>query len=142
MFSLVFLIATEYLTKKLYFYIQMCNKTGTKWNYGEWLFTSKPGVFGMIGGCANPTGVALISILTIMVLCSLPCVRRSGRFEVSPFRIWVFFVLGMSSSDLLIWRNLEFWSTNICFLFFLTEKIDLLLVQQKTLTNQTLFFSV
>ena len=86
-FGLVFLIATEYLTKKLYFYIQMCNKTGTKWNYGEWLFTSKPGVFGMIGGCANPTGVALISILTIMVLCSLPCVRRSGRFEVSPFRI-------------------------------------------------------
>ena len=64
----------------------MCNETGTKWNYGEWLFTSKPGVFGMIGGCANPTGVSLIVILTIMVLCSLPCVRRSGRFEVSPLR--------------------------------------------------------
>ena len=31
------------------------------------------------------------------------------------------------------------WSTNI---FFLTEKINLLLVQQKTLTNQTIFFSV
>ena len=27
-------------------------------------------------------------------------------------------VLGMSSDDLLIWRNFEFWSTNICFLFF------------------------
>ena len=76
-----------YLLKYFLLYIQMCNENGTKWNYGEWLFTSKPGVFGIIGGCANPTGVALISILTIMVLCSLPCVRRSGRFEVSPFRI-------------------------------------------------------
>ena len=27
-------------------------------------------------------------------------------------------VLGMSSGDFLIWRNFEFWSTNICFLFF------------------------
>ena len=31
---------------------------------------------------------------------------------------------------------------NVCFLFFLTEKINLLLVQQKTLTNQTFFFLI
>ena len=27
-------------------------------------------------------------------------------------------VVYMSTGDLLIWRNFEFWSTNICFLFF------------------------
>ena len=41
-------------------------------------------------------------------------------------------VIYMSSDDLLIWRNFQFW---IFFLFFLTEKINLL-------TNQNLFFSV
>ena len=51
-------------------------------------------------------------------------------------------LIWQNSGDLLIWQNFEFWSTNICFLFFLTEEINLLLVQQKTLTNQTLFFSV
>ena len=56
---------------------------GTNWSYGDWIFTSRPGVFGQIGGCANPTGVALIIILTIMAICSMPFVRRSGRFEVS-----------------------------------------------------------
>ena len=48
------------------------------------MFTSKPGLFGLMGGWANPTGVALILILTVMVVCSLPCVRRSGHFEASP----------------------------------------------------------
>ena len=101
-----------------YFYIQICNETGTKWNYGEWLFTSKPGVFGMIGGCANPTGVALISILTIMVLCSLPCVRRSGRFEVSPSRIWVF----CSWYSYIFFRSSQHHENMLCAKIVLTVK--------------------
>ncbi|KAH1015243.1 hypothetical protein HUJ05_013005 [Dendroctonus ponderosae] len=48
----------------------------------EWLFTTKPGLFGLIGGCANPTGVALFIILLIMFLCSQSFVRRGGCFEV------------------------------------------------------------
>ena len=32
---------------------------------------------------ANPAGVGLIIILTIMVVCALPMVRRSGYFQVS-----------------------------------------------------------
>ena len=55
---------------------------GTLWGYHDWIFTTRPGVFGIIPGCANPTGVALIIILTIMGVCSMPFVRRSGRFEV------------------------------------------------------------
>ena len=48
----------------------------------QMLFT---GMFGLILGIANPTGVALIIIVTIMVICSLPIVRKSGHFEVFYF---------------------------------------------------------
>ncbi|XP_049548260.1 NADPH oxidase 5-like [Anopheles darlingi] len=48
----------------------------------EWLFTARPGLFGLIGGCANPTGIALAVILLVMFICSQPFVRRGGSFEV------------------------------------------------------------
>ncbi len=47
-----------------------------------WLFTTTPGVFGLIPGCANLTGWALWAIAFIMGICSLPFIRKSGRFEV------------------------------------------------------------
>ncbi|XP_052839928.1 NADPH oxidase 5 isoform X2 [Drosophila gunungcola] len=49
---------------------------------GEWLLTDRPGLFGLIPGCANPTGVALLCILMVMFVCSQPFVRRKGSFEV------------------------------------------------------------
>lgn len=49
---------------------------------GEWLLTDRPGLFGLIPGCANPTGVALLIILLIMFVCSQPFVRRKGSFEI------------------------------------------------------------
>uniref|UniRef100_A0A1B6DLA4 NAD(P)H oxidase (H(2)O(2)-forming) n=1 Tax=Clastoptera arizonana TaxID=38151 RepID=A0A1B6DLA4_9HEMI len=48
----------------------------------EWIFTTKPGLFGLIGGIANPTGVCLIIILIVMFICSQKFVRRGGCFEV------------------------------------------------------------
>ncbi|XP_037941975.1 NADPH oxidase 5-like [Teleopsis dalmanni] len=48
----------------------------------EWLLTDRPGLFGLIPGCANPTGVALFVILLIMFICSQPFVRRKGSFEI------------------------------------------------------------
>ncbi|KAM7343030.1 NADPH oxidase isoform 2-T3 [Cochliomyia hominivorax] len=48
----------------------------------EWLLTDRPGLFGLVPGCANPTGVALFFILLIMFICSQPFVRRKGSFEV------------------------------------------------------------
>ena len=48
----------------------------------EWLLTDRPGLFGLVPGCANPTGVALFIILLIMFICSQPFVRRKGSFEV------------------------------------------------------------
>ncbi|CAN8004394.1 unnamed protein product [Ixodes hexagonus] len=37
---------------------------------------------GWVGGAASITGWVLLAVLLVMFLCSLPCVRRSGRFEV------------------------------------------------------------
>ncbi|XP_076647096.1 NADPH oxidase [Halictus rubicundus] len=48
----------------------------------EWLFTSRPGLFGLINGYANPTGIILVVILSIITLCSMPFVRRGGCFEI------------------------------------------------------------
>ncbi len=62
------------------------------WEAWEWLLTARPGVFGLVGGAANPTGVALIAVLTLMAVCSMPFVRKKGYFEVPetfelPFRL-------------------------------------------------------
>ncbi|XP_040567795.1 NADPH oxidase 5 [Lepeophtheirus salmonis] len=86
-------------------YCQMCNENGSAWNIGDWIFTMKPGVFGIIGGIANPTGVALIIIFTIMFICSLPFVRKTGHFQVFYFThlmYWAYFFL-------LILHAPEFW---------------------------------
>lgn len=48
----------------------------------EWLFTSKPGLFGFIPGWANPTGILLAIILLIIFICSQSFVRKKGSFEV------------------------------------------------------------
>lgn len=48
----------------------------------EWLLTSRPALFGLIGGYANPTGVILIVLLVVITVCSMPFVRRGGCFEV------------------------------------------------------------
>ncbi|GLH10501.1 Dual oxidase [Gryllus bimaculatus] len=48
----------------------------------EWLLTDRPQLFGLVPGCANPTGVALIFILVVMFVCSQPFVRRGGCFEI------------------------------------------------------------
>ncbi|KAI8423439.1 hypothetical protein MSG28_012572 [Choristoneura fumiferana] len=48
----------------------------------EWILTERPGLFGLVGGCANPTGVALVVILAVMCLCSQPFIRRGGSFEI------------------------------------------------------------
>ncbi len=64
-------------------YCQLCPNNGSRpWNYFEWIMTDKPHLFGLMDGWANPTGVALTLILTLMVICSMPYVRRGGYFEV------------------------------------------------------------
>ncbi|XP_037077900.1 LOW QUALITY PROTEIN: NADPH oxidase 5-like [Pollicipes pollicipes] len=50
--------------------------------YAEWLLTMRPRRFGLVPGLANPSGVALMLILAVMVICSQPFVRKRGNFEV------------------------------------------------------------
>jgi hypothetical protein len=61
---------------------QICPGDAEPWSYYEWLFTMKPHVFGLIPGIANVSGIMLMVSMTIMVVCSLPFVRRGGYFEV------------------------------------------------------------
>ncbi|KPJ03893.1 NADPH oxidase 5 [Papilio xuthus] len=48
----------------------------------EWVGTTRPGMFGLVGGVANPTGLALVVVLAILSTCSRPAVRRGGSFEI------------------------------------------------------------
>lgn len=41
-----------------------------------------PGV-GLVESACNITGLVLVVVLVIMVLCSLPFIRRNGYFKVS-----------------------------------------------------------
>merc|ERR1719220_585957 len=90
---------------------QVCLGDGKPWSYAEWIFTGQPGIFGTVGGAANPTGVGLIVILTIMVGCSLSGVRRSGYFLVFYFSHlnYVFYFL------LLLLHAPDFWKWFVAF---------------------------
>ncbi|NWW35622.1 NOX5 oxidase, partial [Panurus biarmicus] len=48
---------------------------------GEYLGRARPGGGG-VAGTAPQTGLALLALLLAMLLCSSPCVRRGGHFEV------------------------------------------------------------
>ena len=50
--------------------------------YWEYLLTTRAGV-GWVSGSAYITGDLLTLVLVVMALCSLPIVRKSGKFEVS-----------------------------------------------------------
>lgn len=66
--------------------VKESNINETNYTIPEWLFTEKPGKFGLVAGCANPTGVALVVILLVMFICSQPFIRRGGSFEVMIYR--------------------------------------------------------
>ena len=76
-------VESNYMTSP---YGRAVNGTNPKgFDYHELLLYIEPGAllnFGLIPGLANPTGIGLIIIFAIMVLFSLPCVRRGGHFEV------------------------------------------------------------
>ena len=64
--------------------VSLCQACPTDhfWTYADWLLTMRPGVFGLVPGCANLTGVLLILVLTTIFIGALRFVRRSGHFEV------------------------------------------------------------
>ena len=83
---------------------QLCDHD-SGWSYTDWMLTTRPGLFGLIGGCANPTGLGLLIIMICMFVCSLPIIRRTGHFEVFYFThyLYVFYYI------LLVLHAPEFW---------------------------------
>ena len=53
------------------------------YSFPEWLFTTTPGLYGTVHGLANPTGVALMAILAVIIVSSMKWVRKGGYFEAS-----------------------------------------------------------
>lgn len=85
----------------------------------DWMLTTKPGLYGLCGGCANPTGIALAIILLIMFLCSQPFVRRGGSFEIF---YWTH-LLYIPFWILVIFHGPSFWKWFVGpFLIFLIER--------------------
>ena len=68
-----------------YVLCQYCPDDAMPYSYSDWMLTDKPMSFGLIPGWANPTGIILIIVLTVMVICSMPFVRRGGFFEIFYF---------------------------------------------------------
>ena len=60
------------------------------WSYTDWLLTTRPGLFGLLPGWANPTGVGLMATMIVIFTCSLPFVRRRGHFEVFYFSHYLY----------------------------------------------------
>ena len=59
------------------------DSVASTWTAYDWVMTSTPGMFGLIPGVANPTGVVLLLVLAVMAICSMKWVRKSGNFEVN-----------------------------------------------------------
>ncbi|XP_012231474.2 NADPH oxidase 5 [Linepithema humile] len=86
----------------------------------EWLLTSRPGYFGLVAGSAYPTGVILLIILVIMIVCSMPFVRRGGCFEIFYWSHLLYIPFWI----LMIFHGPNFWKWFIGpGIIFLIEKI-------------------
>ncbi|NXJ20484.1 NOX5 oxidase, partial [Dicrurus megarhynchus] len=65
---------------------------------GEFLRRARPGAGG-VAGTAPQSGLALLALLLAMLVCSCPCVRRGGHFEVfywshlSYISVWLLLLL-------------------------------------------------
>lgn len=95
----------DYIFNDGNFTCQLCQPGFSAWSYSDWILSLKPGLFGLVGGVANPTGVGLLAIMIIMFICSLPFVRRTGHFEVFYFTHYLYVLYYV----LLILHAPEFW---------------------------------
>ena len=80
-------------------------EAGQAWTYVQWLLTIRPGLFGLVAGLANPTGLGLMLTMIIIFVCSLPFVRRRGHFEIFYFSHYLYLVYYV----LMILHSPQFW---------------------------------
>ena len=92
----------------------------TQSNHSMWEYLFSVGTIGWIGGTAGLTGILLLLILFIMFICSLPIVRRKGKFEVFYWthNLFVFWYI------ILILHSPHFWKWFIGpAVIYITERI-------------------
>ena len=83
---------------------EVCGE-GEAWSLLDWLLSRRPGLFGLLPGVANPTGIGLLITIVIIFACSLPYIRRRGHFEIFYFSHYLYLVYYV----LLILHAPEFW---------------------------------
>ena len=65
------------------YYIGLIEIQNVETNYTMWNYLFGVGTdIGWVGGMAGLTGWFLVIIITIMVVCALPVIRRNGHFQV------------------------------------------------------------
>ncbi|XP_072023995.1 NADPH oxidase 5-like [Amphiura filiformis] len=85
-------------------YVQWSQNNETNYTLVDYLFTTKPGI-GWVFGTANVTGWALLFVLAVIVLCSTPCIRRKGYFQVFYWTHQLAFIFWI----LLLFHSGTFW---------------------------------
>ena len=88
---------------------EVCEAGRAGWGYTDWMLTTRPGMFGLLGGLANPTGLGLFLTMIILFMFSLPVVRRRGHFELFFFTHYLYLVYYV----LLVLHAPQFWAWSL-----------------------------
>ena len=86
-------------------FCQVCSEGHEGYSYTQWMLSFHPGLFGFIGGIANPAGIGLFLVMIIIFVFSLPFVRRTGHFELFFFTHYLYVIYII----LLFLHAPEFW---------------------------------
>ena len=99
---------------------EVCDEGYEGYSYTQWMLSFHPGLFGLMGGIANPAGIGLFLVMIIIFVFSLPFVRRTGHFELFIFTHYLYFVYFI----LLILHAPEFWKWFCTIgIIFVVEKV-------------------
>ncbi|XP_037088082.1 NADPH oxidase 5-like [Pollicipes pollicipes] len=98
----VYILSSAHTLFHMANFVNMSQSSGV--TVQDYLFDTSMGI-GWFAGSANITGIALLIILTIMVICSHRAVRKSGYFEIF---YWTH-LLSIPTWVLLILHSPNFW---------------------------------
>ncbi|CAM9899261.1 unnamed protein product [Lampetra planeri] len=87
-------------------FVSLSRQPDARYSLWEFLLTTRPGI-GWVSGSASVTGVLLQVLVGLMLVCSSPCVRRGGHFEVFYWThlcyLWVWLLLVLHTPHFWKW---------------------------------------
>ncbi|XP_032804703.1 NADPH oxidase 5 isoform X3 [Petromyzon marinus] len=87
-------------------FVSLSRQPDARYSLWEFLLTTRPGI-GWVSGSASVTGVLLQILVGLMLVCSSPCVRRGGHFEVFYWThlcyLWVWLLLVLHTPHFWKW---------------------------------------